>query len=110
MTISPDVCFIEGATERRVGAAKFNILKTRPLDIEGLRIVATLLHEHVMRQEGGAQKTACIAVDVMTRSFESTPRGTVLRMRNIEAACGQIADAWPRLLAAVHEATHKAAH
>lgn len=98
VSIFPDVSFIERGTERRVGALKYHCSITRPLNAEGLQVVATVLHAHLAAQGDDPTRTACIAVDVFTPAYESAPRGMKNRMKNIEAACYEIATTWPRLL------------
>lgn len=99
--MTPDVCFIQPGTEDRVGAVKFHFPRSTSLQPEALQYVSLLLYEYLKLSGDSPRRQLCIAVDVFAGRFESTPRATVERLRNVEAACEEIAERWPGLYHAV---------
>jgi hypothetical protein len=80
-----------------VGAMKINYVKDGLSD-EGQEYVAMLCHEWSTKYGVKAYPTShslCLAMDVVRHSLVSAPKGTVLRMREIEHACAEIALVWP---------------
>lgn len=99
--VNPDVCFLERGTERRIGALKLHCSKTFPLDAEGLQNAAAILYAYLEGQGDEPVKGACVAVNVLTAEYEWAPRAMKNRLRNIEAACEEIAGWWPNLVASM---------
>lgn len=97
VVVCPDVAFLERGTERRVGGAKFHFPVANRLTTEALRYAAAMLYAHHEHRGDSPRRDACIAVDVMAGEFESAPRAMKERMKNVEAACQEIAERWPLL-------------
>jgi hypothetical protein len=103
VTVNPDIHYIEPGTERRVGAAKFHFARTEPLTVEALQYVSSLLLHFVKRKGDTPRGKACLAVDVFSGVTEAAPKTSRTRIRNLEAACQEIAERWPALYAQVAE-------
>lgn len=101
VVVCPDVSFLERGTERRVGALKFHFSVTNRLDIEALRYGAAILHAFLENQGERPKRAACVAVDVMAAQHELAPRAMKDRIKNLEAACQEIAERWPVLYEAL---------
>lgn len=97
IVVTPDVCFLERGTERRIGALKFHFPRTTTLDPDALRYVAALVFHYLKEQRDSPQRRMCIAVDVFSERYESAPRSMTDRLKNVEAACEEIAERWPSL-------------
>ena len=81
-----------------VGAVKLYIGKSNPLTDESGLYVATILHQFVSEycsESGKVDLQACAVFDVFGRRFYVAPRSFIRRRHDIEAACEEIARAWP---------------
>lgn len=103
VVVAPDVSLIEPGTELRVGAFKFHFPRTSTLRPESLQYVATLLHANLEAAGDAPKKAHCVGVDVFSEKFEPAPRALKERMKNLEAACEEIAERWPTLYDALAE-------
>lgn len=101
ISVAPDVSLLEPGTERRVGAMKFHFPRTSKLSTESLQYVATLLYTHLESVGDTPRKGHCYGIDVFSETFETAPRALKDRMKNLEAACEEIAERWSKLYESV---------
>ena len=99
ISVRPDI--ILRGTDRKgnstVGAIKFYIAKTKPLDQESGSIIATSVHQyidHFSSDETKAPPKASMVVDVFAQKIYHAPRAYISRRKDIEAACEEVARAW----------------
>lgn len=98
IVVAPDVSLLEPGTERRVGAIKLHFSRSAPLSAEGLQYAATLVHGCLVEGGDYPSKGRCFSVDVFAQRGETVPRAVKDRMKNLEAACEEIAERWPSLV------------
>ena len=80
-----------------VGVLKLYFSKGDPLSDEGGKYVAAACLEHLTQHlsDGGQpDHKAVFVLDVLAKKFFQAPRATKKRLRDIEAACGEIAAVW----------------
>lgn len=81
-----------------IGTAKIHLSKSNYLSLESQKVVAALLHDytqrHVAKEAESSNQKLNISLDVFQQTIECSPAGFKLRMRNIEAACEEIALWW----------------
>jgi hypothetical protein len=100
VSVRPDVT-LQGSDRSGapvLGAVKLYIGKTIPLDAQSGAFVATTLHQYVdqlLEPEGAAAYRKCIVLDVFAGEMYEAPRAFQRRREDIEAACEEIARAWP---------------
>ena len=81
-----------------LGAVKLYIGKTIPLDPQSGAYVATTLHQYVdevLKPQRAAVRPNCVVLDVFAGEIYDAPRTFQRRREDIEAACQEIARAWP---------------
>lgn len=98
IVVAPEVSLLEPSTERRVGAIKLHFSRSAPLSTEALQYAATVIHEWLIRRGDHPSKARCFSVDVFSQKSETVPRAVKDRLKNLEAACEEIAERWPRLV------------
>ena len=98
IVVAPDVSLVEPGTEHRVGAVKFHFSRSSPLTSEGLQYAVTLVHQCLINSGDSPAKARCFSVDIFSRGVEIVPRAVKDRIKNMEAACEEIAERWPSLL------------
>ena len=103
VSVRPEV-FVKVATGKRagqIGAIKLVFSKTNPLNEDALAFDATLLYLYMKEGFGEANvsREHCIVVDIFAHKVVSAPASFKSRMREIEAACNEIARAWPAAVA-----------
>lgn len=103
VVVAPDLSFVERGTENRVGALKFHISSSARLEDEALRYAAALMYHFVEQSGDRPQRELCEVIDVFSGKNETTPKAIKDRLKNIEAACEEIAERWPGLLKAVRQ-------
>jgi len=101
IVVSPDVSLLEPGTERCVGAVKLHFSRSAPLGAEELAYAATIVHECLSDKGYDPIKARCFSVDVFAQIIETVPRSVKDRVKNLEAACEEIAERWPKLLEAL---------
>jgi len=101
ITVSPDVSLLELGTERRIGAIKLHFSRSAPLSHESLQYASTLVHECLGRDGDSPIKSRCISVDVFSQNSDVAPRSVRDRIKNLDAACEEIAERWPSLFSVV---------
>ena len=85
-----------------VGTLKIHCIKDddRALKEEGQEYVATLCHQWLLRNlpDGArASHKHCFSIDVFRRRIVHAPAASTKRMRDVEAACAEIATLWPTI-------------
>src|SRR5262249_44607016 len=98
VSVAPDVSVIAPGTERRIGAVKFHFSVAYALDQRARQYAATILYSLIEQTGGSPIHTLCDSVDVFDAADESAPRATKKRLKDVEAACEEIADRWPGLV------------
>jgi hypothetical protein len=101
IVVTPDICVLERGTERRIGAVKFHFPRTQRLSQGALQYAATLLFHYLQKQGDTPQRRECIAVDVFSERYESAPTAMRDRLKDVEAACEEIAERWPAIFDAL---------
>lgn len=98
IVVAPDVLLIEQGSERLVGVVKFHFSRSAPLRGEALQYAGTLVHRCLVNGGNSPVKAKCYSIDVFSGGVETVPRAIVDRMKNLEAACEEVAERWPVLL------------
>ncbi|MEX1098582.1 MAG: hypothetical protein WED34_21225 [Planctomycetales bacterium] len=88
--------------EKCVGALKLHCVKDKKhaLGEDGGEFVATLTHRWLLAHGPAGRRplhTHCFSLDVFRESLVSAPRAFTQRMKSVDAACAEIALAWPTL-------------
>jgi hypothetical protein len=95
-----------GKTGKLVGAVKLYFPVTYPLDDASSGYISTILQEwcnvHV-QDDGSTHGLYCFAIDVGTGRQWPGVRATSARLKDVEAACQNIAALWPTIDAAVSD-------
>jgi hypothetical protein len=83
--------------ETTVGAIKFCLSKTNPLDAASGANAATVVRHFVEthRSEGRVDSASIIVVDVFSRQVFTAPKSYKRRLADVAAACEEIALRWP---------------
>ncbi|HJX29871.1 MAG TPA: hypothetical protein VJ885_18365 [Thermoanaerobaculia bacterium] len=84
-------------TKARLGVIKIYLSK-KPLTEERARYTGTILYKHVEAQYsslGTADHRLCFVLDVFAKRIFSAPQSYKRRQEDVEAACKEIALAWP---------------
>lgn len=93
-------------TKRRateyIGAIKLHFIgdDKKKITPDGGQYVAALLHRWLQENNPGVRQphhAFCYSVDVFRKAVFTGPASTTLRMRDIEAACEEIALRWPSI-------------
>jgi hypothetical protein len=83
-----------------VGALKLHFPRTFPLG-ESAGYVSALLQEyskdHLVAGNGEAFGPYCCVIDIGSKTFCAGVKATVARMKDVEAACQNIAGLWPSI-------------
>lgn len=85
-------------TSRGVGAVFLYFNKSHPLSEVTGAYVAALIHKFVrdhLGDEGKADRSACQVIDVMQGEVYVAPKSFKNRLKDVEAACLEIAAVWP---------------
>lgn len=102
ISVYPDIQLskIQG-NKLKFGLLKFQLRKTNNLNLESLKIVATVLYKYATEILAVDVKSLdykmCIAFDAFNLNIETAPRSYALRLKRIEAACEEIALRWDNL-------------
>lgn len=97
VVVAPDISLIQPGTERRIGALKLHFSRSAPLSSESLQYASTLIYRHLENNSDQPTKSRCISVDIFAHRAEAVPRAVKDRIKNLEAACEEIAERWPSL-------------
>jgi hypothetical protein len=84
------------------GALKLHFPRTFPLGDSGASYVSTLLQEYAkahLINNGEAHGPLCPVLDVGSKKIYAGTKSTLARMRDIQAACRNIAALWPSITA-----------
>lgn len=102
VSVRPDIYLRNWVTGEIVGALKLHFPKTSPLSSAGAEYVATAMRVYMEREKGcqNFDHRKCFVVDVPTASVTIAPKAHVRKMKDIEAACEEIAIRWASGLAA----------
>lgn len=100
VVVAPDISFLQRGTEARIGCLKFHISNSTRLDVETLQYASALMFYFLQANGGTPKRGDCRAVDVFGAIYETVPKAIKDRMKNIEAACEEIAERWPSLVEA----------
>lgn len=82
----------------RIGAIKLFFSKNEALNEDRARYAATVLHQYIEAQyprAGSTDYRLCLVVDIFAKKFHTAPRTYKRKRQDIEAACSEIARAWP---------------
>ncbi len=107
VSVAPDISIIAPGTERRIGGVKLHFGVTYPLNQEARRYAVAILFSFIEATGGTPLSGLCDAVDVFTATYESAPRAIKRRLEDVEAACEEIAERWPRLLETLERARQR---
>jgi hypothetical protein len=102
VSIRPELTIIRAGASRNPasGAFKLYFSKTNPLGEESGAYVGTMVHHFVDEYPMGcepADHRLCRVIDVFARRVYAAPRSFIRRRSEIQAACMEIARAWPDL-------------
>jgi hypothetical protein len=98
VSVRPELHLSYPVTEQRIGAIKLYFSKNDPLSEDRARYAATVLHQYIETQypkAGKADYRLCFVVDAFAKRFFSAPRNHKRKQQDVEAACREIAIAWP---------------
>jgi hypothetical protein len=88
------------SSKARRGALKLYFAKTHPLDDAAAEYICAVTHRHAEERNGGAgtaDHRSVFVVDVFARRVFDCPKATTRRLRDVEAACEEIAAGWASL-------------
>ncbi|MGQ0699316.1 MAG: hypothetical protein ACT4PZ_13855 [Panacagrimonas sp.] len=95
ISIRPDALLKDELTGRVKGAIKLHFSKSAPLSEKSREYVATVLRVYMTASGGsGIDPNKCYAIDVPTHKTSCAPRAFKRKMRDVEAACEEIAARW----------------
>jgi len=96
VSVRPDIYLRNWVTGEIEGAVKLHFPKTSPLTSPGAEYVATAMRVYMEREKGYSHVDyrKCYVVDVPTSSVTVAPKAHVRKMKDIEAACEEIAIRW----------------
>jgi hypothetical protein len=96
VSVRPDVYLRNWVTGEIEGAIKLHFPKTSPLTSAGAEYVATVMRVYMEQEKGclHVDHRKCFVVDVPTASVTVAPKAHVRKMKDIEAACEEIAIRW----------------
>ena len=102
ISINPDMVLKKKTGNKtNVGTAKIHLSKNNYLSLESQKIVAALLHDytqkHISKEAETPNQKLSLSLDVFQQTIECSPTGFKVRMRNIEAACEEIALWWDKV-------------
>jgi hypothetical protein len=101
VSVLPDLYLTTGGGNEplRVGAIKLNIAKGAVHGKDAADFVGALLRTHVEDgcDPGECDHQICFAMDIFGAKLVASPKAIVNRMKDIEAACGEIARQWPSI-------------
>lgn len=99
ISVRPDV-LVEGVDKKGqfTGCVKLHFSKQAPFAANSGAYVATILHEHAKTHSPTrslCRCNACCVIDVFGGSIFEAPKATAKRLRDVQAACKEIAALWP---------------
>lgn len=95
ISFRPEVLIMAPSGKQQVGFVKFYFSKTTPLN-EGAAKVTACLGKHYFQKEHdlSLQRDLCIVHDVFRGLWVPAPKAELSHLKNIKAACQEIADRW----------------
>lgn len=84
--------------KKRVGVLKLHYIKAKPMSPDSQAYISVMCHEWLNRYGPSVyepHKNLCLSLDVYRHSLVKAPAAFTKRMREIEAACEEIARTWP---------------
>ena len=96
VSVRPDIYLRNWMTGEIEGAIKLHFPKTSPLTSAGAEYVATAMRVYMELEKGYSHvdHRKCYVIDVPTASVTVAPKAYVRKMKDIEAACEEIAIRW----------------
>ncbi|ECH9271478.1 MULTISPECIES: hypothetical protein [unclassified Stenotrophomonas] len=96
VSVRPDIYLRNWLTGEIEGALKLHFPKTSPLTSAGAEYVATAMRVYMQLEQGNSHvdHRKCYVVDVPTASVTVAPKAHVRKMKDIQAACEEIAIRW----------------
>jgi hypothetical protein len=102
VNVRPNLVLSTTSKTKRAGALKLYLSKTHPLTDVAAEYICAVTHAHAEERSGGPGSTdhrGVFVVDVFARRVFVCPRATARRLKDVEAACEEIAVRWPALSA-----------
>lgn len=94
LSVRPEL-LLQSSDKSKRGAIKLYLSKDQALDDSTGQYIAAVVERFVVDQYGpSASRKHCQVFDVFGRSVQSAPASTKARMKDIEAACQEIALLW----------------
>lgn len=86
----------KGPKAGKLGAVKLVFSKTHPMSDDAAECVGALLYEYMRENfgENAVSREHCFVIDVFAQKCMMAPKSVVSRMRDVTAACEEIARAW----------------
>lgn len=102
ISVRPEIILKSSAKSKAplVGAIKLHFPRTYSLSQDGAGYVSAILQrwcEHTQNEDGTVSGSLCRVIDVGAQSFYPGVKATVSRMKDVEAACQNIAALWPSI-------------
>ncbi len=95
VVVRPDL-ILRHQDGRVVGAAKLYFVKRIPLSAEGGAFVTTAIQRFMeLGDQTESQRDRCLFIDVFAGKVHRAPVAFKKRMKDLEAACEEIAGRWP---------------
>jgi hypothetical protein len=95
VVVRPDLLLRDRADGRVVGAVNLYFVKSVPLTDAAAGFVTTVLRQFVeLAYQTEPQRQRCIFVDVFAGKIHTVPTAFKQRMKDLEAACEEIAGRW----------------
>jgi len=96
VVVQPDLILRDGESGQIVGAVKLYLVKSVPLTDQAADFVTTVLWQFVeLAYAAEPDRQRCIFVDVFATKIHTAPQAYKRRMKDLEAACEEIAARWP---------------
>jgi hypothetical protein len=100
VNVRPEIIVESKAGGGTVGAIKLHFPKTNSLNEQAAGYVSAMLHafctQH-MPDKGAANSKLCTVIDVGSGKVFKGPASAKSRMRDVAAACGEVASLWPSI-------------
>lgn len=95
VVVRPDLILRDRESGHVVGAVKLYLVKSVPLTDEAADFVTTVLRQFVeLAYQAQPHRQRCIFVDVFAMKMHTAPAAYKRRMKDLEAACEEIAARW----------------
>jgi hypothetical protein len=100
ISVRPEVLLETSGARPTVGGIKIHFPKANPHSAQSAGYVSAMTHEFCkqhLASKGAADPRLCLVIDVASAKFYSGPTSTKARMKDVAAACAEVASLWPTI-------------